>query len=284
MHDYHVFGLRIASEFPLPGLQETAFSVADVRMVSGVVPPVKGVEQMEDGLRFSVSGVGNFQVRGGHTITLQQAENAMPQLVSLYLLGSCMGAILYQRGGMLLHGSCVVKDGKGLLITGETGMGKSTMARAFLSRGWQLVTDDVAAIVVQDGIHFVQSSYPSQKLWQDAMARYQLSGRQLYRENEMEKFHVDVQNYFREGKVPLEGIVLLAIGPETMCHSIEGIARVDQLMKNTYRPYLIPQDRREQHFQRCVTLADEVPLYLGVRTRASDGTEQLCSKMEEEIL
>jgi hypothetical protein len=43
-----------------------------------------------------------------------------------------------------IHASCVMKNGRGLLLCGRSGAGKSSMAFACASRGWTFVTDDVA--------------------------------------------------------------------------------------------------------------------------------------------
>jgi hypothetical protein len=43
-----------------------------------------------------------------------------------------------------IHASCVMKNGRGLLLCGRSGAGKSSMAFACASRGWTFVTDVVA--------------------------------------------------------------------------------------------------------------------------------------------
>jgi serine kinase of HPr protein (carbohydrate metabolism regulator) len=47
--------------------------------------------------------------------------------------------------------SCVVIGGRGLLIEGEPGAGKSSLALALLDRGAELVGDDSLLIEVRDG-------------------------------------------------------------------------------------------------------------------------------------
>ena len=42
-----------------------------------------------------------------------------------------------------------------------------------LRRGWKLITDDVSVVYDPEGLPLVQSSYPSQKLWRDALDRYE---------------------------------------------------------------------------------------------------------------
>lgn len=43
---------------------------------------------------------------------------------------------------MNLHGSCAARDGKGVLLTGPPGSGKSDLLLRLLSRGFSLVADD----------------------------------------------------------------------------------------------------------------------------------------------
>lgn len=43
-----------------------------------------------------------------------------------------------------IHASCVAKDGRGVLLCGRSGAGKSSFAYACTRRGWTFVTDDVA--------------------------------------------------------------------------------------------------------------------------------------------
>jgi HPr kinase/phosphorylase len=46
------------------------------------------------------------------------------------------------EGGMRLHGSCVAREGDGVLILGPSGSGKSDLTLRLLGRGFTLVADD----------------------------------------------------------------------------------------------------------------------------------------------
>ena len=187
----------------------------------------------------------------------------------MYLMGSCMGAILVQRGFMLLHGSCVTDGRRSVLITGDSGAGKSTLAAEFLKQNWKLLTDDVTCIFDRDGVPMVQSSYPSQKLWQDALDHYDKTDNDihsLYFSEDREKFGVNVSDSFLDGVRPLSMVVrLIPADHPTGLSSIEGMAKVDQLMRNTYRLFLIEKRHLQRHFQRCVTLAGKLPMALAIR-------------------
>jgi HPr kinase/phosphorylase len=51
----------------------------------------------------------------------------------------------------ILHGSCVAVQGRGLLILGPSGSGKSSLAMRLLSLGAGLVSDDRTALCVERG-------------------------------------------------------------------------------------------------------------------------------------
>ena len=71
-------------------------------------------------------------MRGGNRISFSPAAGAEETAVRLYLLGTCMGALLFQRKLLPLHGSAVVINGKAYAFVGDSGAGKSTLAAAFL--------------------------------------------------------------------------------------------------------------------------------------------------------
>lgn len=59
---------------------------------------------------------------------------------------SLLGWLLRERGRYMLHASAVARDGKGLLLAGESGSGKSSSALALIQAGWDWLADDVALL------------------------------------------------------------------------------------------------------------------------------------------
>ena len=269
---YKAFGLTIASELPIPQLPVAEEETADVRIVRADLSMLTP-EDVKSVFTHTVIQPTTtdtlFRITGGDLIEADVAENDTEDFVAMYLMGSCMGAILVQRGFMLLHGSCVTDGKRSVLITGDSGADKSTTAAEFLRRGWKLLTDDVTCILDRDGLPMVQSSYPSQKLWQDALDHYDKTDNDihsLYFSEEREKFGVNVSDSFFDGVCPLSMVVrLIAADHECMITPIEGMAKVDQLLRNTYRMYLIEKQHQQRHFQRCVTMSTKIPMALAVR-------------------
>lgn len=52
---------------------------------------------------------------------------------------------------LCLHATCVALAGRGLLITGSTGQGKSALALQLMAYGAQLVADDLVYLQLLDG-------------------------------------------------------------------------------------------------------------------------------------
>lgn len=289
---YKAFGLVIESVLPIPQIPEAGEAAPDVRIVPaklrGIVDP-EAPTTAEGGAIIPTLTDTLFRVTNGNLIEADVCEEDTESNVAVYLMGSCMGAILVQRGFMLLHGSCVTDGRRSVLITGDSGAGKSTTAAEFLRRGWKLLTDDVTCIFDRDGVPMVQSSYPSQKLWQDALDRYEKSAcdiHSLYFSEDREKFGVNVSDSFFDGVCPLSMVVRLIPADHSTCLSpIEGMAKVDQLMRNTYRGYFIARQDQPRHFQRCVNLAMKIPMALAVRDKGkqcADTIYELITKHLEE--
>ena len=198
------FGLSIASEFRITGIPEASdTSDTDVQIrradLASYAIPDNCYQIKQGDIRFSYNNTGQFRVTNGTLIEVDPDPACTESHLGVYLMGSCMGAILHQRGFMPLHGSCVTDGSRSILITGDSGAGKSTLAAEFLSRGWKLLTDDVSAVFDVDTMPKVQSSYPSQKLWQDALDRYERPEsdvHSLYFTDAREKFGVDVSRYY----------------------------------------------------------------------------------------
>lgn len=279
---YKAFGLTIASCFPIAQLPQIDPCEPDVRVVWADFSDLPAAE------RKFTNASGNFfrgfdncrhRVTGGSLIEVERMEDFDPSQLGVYLMGSCMGAVLIQRGFMLLHGSCVTDGKSSILITGDSGAGKSTMAAEFLKHGWKLVTDDVTCVYDVDTVPMVRSSYPSQKLWQDALDRYEKSEEDihsLYFTDDREKFGVNVADSFLDGTVPLSMVVRL-LPEEQPCSvtPIEGMTKVDQLLRNTYRIKMIQPKDLQRHFQRCVTLSTKVPMALAIREQGAQCAETL---------
>jgi len=271
---YQAFGLYIASEIPLPELMRApaAAGEADVGIRLGDLTEDWSAAEVQDDFYafeddlflFYVPEVAIFGIRGGQQIVVSPLPGSEDKSIRLYLLGTCMGAILLQRKTLPLHGSAVVIGGRAYAFVGESGAGKSTLAAAFLSRGYRMLTDDVIAVSAGgDGAPVVLPAYPQQKLWQETIEQLGMeTGR--YRHLYLSKYAIPVASGFSADAVPLAGLFELnrSEGDAVALSRYEGLERLAILRLHTFRAFLIPHLAGEQwHFSTVTGMASRISLH-----------------------
>ncbi len=91
-----------------------------------------------------------------------------------------------------IHASCVARNGRGVLLCGESGAGKSCLAYACARRGWSFITDESAA-VVRGSQERITLGKPRQMHFRDTAAQIipELQGR-LAKRNAVGKISIEV--------------------------------------------------------------------------------------------
>lgn len=272
---YQAFGLRVASELSLPEVLQAAEQEgeADVEITMGDLSvdwgefgdPDDFYAYPDSQFLFYVPDIAIFSIREGKQIIVSPIAGADEQSIRLYLLGTCMGAILIQRRILPLHGSAVVIHGKAYAFVGDSGAGKSTLAAAFIKRGYPLLSDDVIAVqfAENDNNPIVIPAYPQQKLWQQSIDQLGMEGK-LYHPLYESKFAVPVSSQFCADPVPLAGVfeLMKTEGEEVEIGRYQGLERLPILSYHTYRNFLIPQMGGAQwHFSTIARIGNHVNMY-----------------------
>lgn len=276
-YNYRIFGINVASEFNLPQLMSTE-GETEVLIQNGKVPDTipdavakaDFFQASKSELIFSVKNVGRYYIRQGKNIIIEPASGHSEQLLSLYLLGSAMGALLFQRGVVPVHGSAVVVKNKSIIITGGSGAGKSSLTLAFRKRGFPFLTDDIAALKRdEDGWVYVQPAYPQQKLWRDCIENVGEDA------TDLEQINTDKSKYFFPAcsgfcESPVRLGTICEIVPSDCDHVelqvISGVEKLNILMKNVYR-YQVSGFfwSGEEVFSKCLDIANKVDVFRLVR-------------------
>lgn len=175
LHAYRISGLSVQSEIELRGAIATIPADApDLVVRQGAVPSAlpapsaAGPAWQRSGGDFllSVPRVARILISDGCSITVDIDPAATAHDASAFVLGSSVGIILHQRGALALHGACVAKDGRAIVLCGASGRGKSTTAAALCKRGFTLVADDISVIGSnEDGVPIVWPDGRQLKLW-----------------------------------------------------------------------------------------------------------------------
>ncbi|AIQ56275.1 hypothetical protein [Paenibacillus borealis] len=295
---YKAFGLQILSEFPLPELPRTdqpgmlgSISVveADLSERWESIPKITAsLGTAENEVMFIVKDTAVFSIQNGSKITVSPVEHADPASIRLFILGSCMGVLLMQKGILALHGSSLVLDNKAYALVGRSGAGKSTLASYLMDQGHLLVSDDVIPVLVHNGTPLAVPGYPQQKLWQQSLDYLGMNSsafRPLFQRET--KFAVPVHDRFQTEPLSLAGIFELAVsqqdGPVTL-EPISGLERFHTLYNHTYQKALV--DRigvREWHFGMLASFVGRLPMYRLTRPEQGFSAAQQTSLIFETI-
>ena len=210
-------------------------------------------------LWIEVRGVAGFQVSDGREIRVDAVPGVDPASLRLFLLGSPFGALLAQRGHLVLHGNSVRIGDACMVCVGPSGAGKSTLAAAFMQRGHEVLADDVVPV---DGQGRALAGYPRIKLWQDAAERLHVdtAGLEAVRP-QLRKFHVPTPGHFVGGALPVRWIYVLDRHnqPDVVVSPIAGVDRFLPLQENTYRVrFLESMGLLRDHVRQVGALAGKI--------------------------
>lgn len=294
MYWYRVSGLAVRSELRLPGLIPLDDGVApDVTIRAIDVPQAlddiiaTGPNWQRSATHFllEIPSIGRFLLEGGHSIGFSRAPDINDQDIAIFLAGNVFGILLHQRNHIVLHASAIAVNGKAVLFCGVSGAGKSTIAAALGARGYTLVTDDQAAITLDDsGTPIVHPDGRLLKLWTrsiDALKLDERKGEAM--RDRMEKFYVE-PGLASTAAMPVGAIYLLS---EDRPPLVAGITRpnlVDGsrlLIANAYRPVLVRRmGQRQAYFQVGAAIAHAAGIFTLARPLRFSKMDETVARLE----
>ena len=227
-------------------------------------------------LWLQVPEVARFLVQDGKEIFIDPVPNIDEDSIRVFLLGSALGALLFQRGHLVLHGNGIQVDGKCLVCVGPSGAGKSTLAAAFRQRGYSLLADDVVPVDAQCR---AIPGFPRIKLWQDTADKLGIETQSLRRiRPDMEKFNFPLTEQDPLEPLPIRWVYILGSHQQPTIEStlIKGMRRFQPLYRNTYRVrFLEGMALRPDHLKLCGQLASQIHLTRIIRPERGFELDQL---------
>jgi hypothetical protein len=294
---FRAWGLNIASCMDLPEFLPGNGEAPDVVVCYGAVPEAleevraKGVRYQAGPGRFllTVDGIARFLVADGRKIYIQRAADAEDDAVRLFLQGSAFGALLHQRGILPLHASAIQANGKAVLFCGVSGIGKSTLAVAFLKRGYPVLADDICALSAgDDGIPMVLPGFPQIKLWADAIRKLEedLAFLPKVRQN-LEKYGWPLKTGFSAEPAPLDRLYVLSTTNTDRFEMVpvNGLEKFNTLLKNTYRfRFTEGLGSKPEHFHQCAVVGRHAAVRRVTRPQRGFRVEALMDLLEKDFL
>lgn len=291
---YSAYGLHWRSELALPFRPAAAARRADVTVRSGDVVGASILPGAGKGLwshdstgvfRMNVPRVARYRVEKGAAIVVDPAGGGDAD-VRTFLLGSVLAACLQQRGIVTLHASAVAVDGGAVLFAGGSGAGKSSLAAAFVERGYGLLADDVAGVVVdRERRATALPAFPRLRLWEDALDGPGGGTRTFTRvRDELEKYEVPVER-FHADPLPVRAVfVLSSHGREAIETATLPPARAfESLVARTYRRRFMNRAGRQGHFGTLAALAGQAAVVRAGRPGGLPCVGALADELERRL-
>ena len=275
-YHYKVYGLTIGSELELPELTRVQNIKVDVSIDFGKVPEhlpeVRGsgvlFEAAENDFLFKFEGIGRYRVQNGSRIIVQSEKEALPEELRLVLLGSSIGALLHQRGMLTIHGSAITDGKQTVILSGQSGVGKSTLAAGLHELGYSLIADDISVISQNDKQHFiVEGGIPHIKLWKDVLLHLNKYGDLSKVRPQLEKYRVPTPLMEEESPGLSKIVILSPSNSKDYSYSeILGREKFHLLRNNTYRLQFIDKmNQTEAHFRNLSKVVNSMQMFYANR-------------------
>jgi hypothetical protein len=286
---YWAYGLRIRAEIVCPELplhpQPNGAADVTVRLmpaISSLSVPFKNdyYQVRPDIFRMTIAGVGEYRVEEGQRITVVPLEGASIDEVRVFLLGSAMGALLYQRGLFPLHGSAIETQWGAMIFIGSQGIGKSTLAAHFHRRGYRLLSDDVCAVTDTPACLQVIPALSQFRLCADA---YQRLGRNKNARFETDKYVVPIKDEYYDQSAALKAIYLLVDHDDETpkLQILRGFDRLQCLLENLYRPQFLENQKTQIDLMKLAgAIAQKTTITKILRRRDPEKIERLIDYLE----
>ena len=207
--------------------------------------------------------------------------------VACYVTGPVLGFVLRLRGVIALHASAVEVAGRAILLVGDARAGKSTAAAVLATMGCKVITEDIAALSIEQETVSVREGCPEIALRPDAVAQLFGSAEALPRFSDTwEKRRLDLTEMgaFSSGTVRLGGVYMLTNTdsvPNAPCITAlsTGGAMVE-LLANVYGNRLFHDELRMRELDTVHRVVRSVP----VRVAATGAEQRLIGRFCEVLL
>ncbi len=296
LFNYRVYGLNVQSEIECPEIPLSYDGIPDVKVKIGKVP-----DRLTDSLDYSdifeargdcillkTNSIADVLVSNGNSIVIQPKEGARLKEIRLFLLGRVIGAVILQRELLPLHGSAIVLDGEAIIFCGDSGVGKSTIVRLLIDRGYPFLDDNISAISInQARVPIINPGYSQIKLWKDVLS--------LVEENPevdcciqplINKYTFDFKNLFYNEPVPVRKIYTISPGTfeNIEFFPLSGLNKLAALTSCTFGVHFLKGLGKEKMHFRFINLLGSKISVCNIRRPEKSDPNKLVDLIEKDFL
>jgi hypothetical protein len=311
LRSYCVYGLRLRTSLPLTFPAESPETAGDPDVEiredstgvlagaltrSGLAPDREVWMQharLSDGSTYvRWEDLFHFLIPGdGRRIVYGRLGNASEESIQTYLLGQVLSYALTKQGHETLHATVVVIGGRAVGFLGESGMGKSTLAAAFLKTGATLLTDDLLRLSPHGAGYLAFPGPPRIKLLPHAaeeLISWRWSGSPMYPQGEKLVIPLPAAQIAPQ---PVELAALYALSePEEsddpQAVSVRPLSQREaliELLAHTFNRKILDHARLIRQFQAAQAVAAAIPVRVLAYPRQIERIFDVCDAVRRDL-
>jgi hypothetical protein len=205
--------------------------------------------------------------KDGELITCHPFPQTESESFHVYLLGQALSFALVNKGFEPVHASAVAVGDQAIAFLGDCGLGKSTLAAAFLQAGHRLLTDDLLLLQTRTQSIVAFPGPGRIKLFPKVAGKFLAdasSGVPLNPKTQKQIIPLNNSQVSSEA-MPLAAAYVLASPNKAHDNSVRITALTEKeafinLLSNTFNRVIVDPDRLRRHFDAAQALANIMPI------------------------
>ncbi|MFT5964463.1 MAG: hypothetical protein ACI9L6_001201 [Flavobacterium sp.] len=247
--------------FPID-IEKINFSINALEAISNPHFTCSTMQVNEDDFYLDIHEVASYRVREGNEVQIFAHEKSDLASIQLFLNGSILGAILHQRAILPFHGSCFELSGKGILLCGVSGAGKSSVTAAFCQDGATFINDDITPVEINELATTIIPIKTRIKLWDDSLKKLKIKNTNFDKiRPTLDKFYIPFEKNYQKQQVLNHVFILGKHNKKDLeALELEGMTKFNVLRAQIYRKlYLKGMPKTEKvYFEQLFKLAKTV--------------------------
>jgi hypothetical protein len=259
----------MSTDFPISNIKiKYTQKISELKFPLLIYP---GFQVNETMFFMEVNQVARYLVRNGKEVFIYPLEQADAASIHLFLAGSVFGALLHQQCLLPLHGSSFNYNGKGIVICGRSGVGKSSVVAAFCQNGGTFINDDITPLQISDDRTTIVPIKTRLKLWDDTLDKLKIQNNHFERiRPSMDKFYLPTTDSLTKEQILNQLIILNTYNKDEFCVSeLTGLEKYNSIQNQIYRKIYLKGMRETEkvYFKQLLKLSMHITVKRVTRPR-----------------
>lgn len=300
---YKIYGLNIDSDYRLKNvIKLDKIEHVDVEIIAMKLPD-KIVDVQESEIERGHGWVyhlektwgfvrfvnyGSFLIEEGSKISYQLKGTYNEFYVSEIISCLCLNIIMMQRGTITFHGSCVERKEKGIIISGDSGAGKSTITTELIESGSSFLSDDIVPVTVEHDVS-AWASYPQRKLCEDVINKKKVDKKRIsvfQEDNQKDKYAINQSEDFRTEPIKLDWMYILKVEDceQIKIEEITGSDKLKYIINSIFgRTYYNYMGFGMEQMKKAIKIAEAIKVCVITRPANIDTSKEIVDIIDRSI-